>query len=218
MNISSAFHSKNAIVTGIYGSGMKAYDSNANASVEGGRRKERDGEERKREGKALGSGRGQWCEREEGRSHGRWGAFESAWRCRSPQYAAQRAGSRTRIVSLCSRLSCSPLFPRFPSLSLSRCLLHAARLEYASTNISRIAVFAFTCGRSVKFFLPLCWSRAAGKSDKIQVPSHLVYTSCVTFAVHTRPYAGGSNLIENLLSTRVRACTSPYVVTQWHGA
>lgn len=54
---------------------MKAYDSNANASVEGGKTREREGRNRARKGerekekKRLGSGRGKWCEREEGRGH-----------------------------------------------------------------------------------------------------------------------------------------------------
>lgn len=49
-----AFHSKNAIVTGIYGGSMKAYDSNANPSVEGGITKERDGMVEKKRGESTG--------------------------------------------------------------------------------------------------------------------------------------------------------------------
>ena len=81
--------------------------------------------------------------RERGREKPRrWGAFESAWRCRSPQYAAQRAGSRTRIVSLCSCLPCSLLSPRSPSLSLSRCFVRTQRGQNTQVQTSRGSLFS----------------------------------------------------------------------------
>ena len=73
-----------------------------------------------------------------------------------PVASVCRAARRLAYAYCFSRFL-SPLLSSLSSFSLSFSLplfrTHAARPEYASTNISRVAVFAFTCRRcSVKFF------------------------------------------------------------------
>lgn len=138
--------------------------------------------------------------------------------------------ARRLAYAYCFSLFLSPLLSSLSSFSLSFSLplfrTHAARLEYASTNISRVAVFAFTCRRrrrrSVNFFffpsplppspyLPTVESRTPEKPN-----TKFSYTD-ISFAVYNNTVGTpcGSNLIENLLSTRMRAYTRPaYVVTQ----
>lgn len=74
MHTWGAFYSKNAIVTGIYGGGYESIRQQCKCKCRGRKNERKKGtesgeKEREKEKKRLGSGRGKWCEREEGRSH-----------------------------------------------------------------------------------------------------------------------------------------------------
>ena len=169
----------------------------------------------------MGSGRGKWCEREGGRSRD---GEESIRVSLTVPVASVCRAARRLAYAYCFSLFLSPLLSSLSSFSLSFFLplfrTHAARPEYASTNISRVAVFAFTCRRrrrrrSVNFFFfsplphilpPLNHVRQKNPTRNSRI--RIFRSSCTTTSY-------GSNLIENLLSTRMRAYTRPaYVVTQ----
>lgn len=125
----------------------------------------------------------------EGEATGRRG-FEAGGQCRSTQYAAQRAGSRTRIVSLCSCLLL--LFSPFTSLlSLThRVSTYAARLQYASTNISRGSAVYTTFTRVVPCKV-LSFSSSLERNRKTSTKKSRSFLASVTKCAENAPVAVG---------------------------
>ena len=133
---------------------MKAYDSNANASVEGGRTKERKGressesereKEREREGRRLGSGRGKWCEREGGRSRDgeeHSSQLDGAGRLSMPRSAQARV--RVLFLSVLVSLALFSLLvlPLFlsPAVSYARSAARIRKYKHLAGRCFRVYV------------------------------------------------------------------------------